>query len=154
MRSEINGGRTQKQMKNQPKVDWNNLVPNGASGGVNQRLLPNNSQSLASSLVNSTAIVSEINGGATRMQMKNRLPNPAQSVADGSTVIQSEIDGGATRRQRNSHQNRQSFNANMANSNIRGNVDPNFIQQQRRVHMPAGYERDIQNFIKYNQCYD
>lgn len=148
--SEINGGCTRKQMRNKPKIVWDNLITNGSPRAANQNNLTNYSQNLAASLVASTAIASEINGGATRMQMKNnRQQNPAPSIVN-SSVVQSEIDGGITRMQMNSRQNRRSFKANNANGNIRGGVDPNFIQQQR-PYMPAGYERDVNNFIKYNQ---
>lgn len=79
----------------------------------------------------STVIPSEINGGITRMNLSNRLQNPAPSVV-ASTVVPSEINNGATRM--NMKRNR-GFDSNNTNG---------------RAHMPAGFERDSHDFNKHN----
>ncbi|XP_055313290.1 uncharacterized protein LOC129574820 [Sitodiplosis mosellana] len=87
--------------------------------------------SIAPSMDASTVAPSEINGGITRMQISNRLRNPAPSIV-ASTIVPSEINEGTTRM--NMNRNR-GFQSNDANG---------------RAHMPAGFERDSHNFNKHN----
>lgn len=106
----------------------------GQSQNQSQNSVSNESPSRAAS----TVIASEINDGMTRMNITNRLKNPAPSIVP-STIVPSEIDGGKTRMQMNRKQNQ--------HRTTNGNDQMN---RNGTSHMPAGYERDIPNFNKYN----
>lgn len=114
----------------------------------------------------STVIMSEIDGGVTRMKMRNTAPSLV-----ASTTIQSEIDGGITRMhitrnfapsevsstaspseidegvKRTQNMNKPQTPQPMTNGHNRN--EPN--RRNARAHMPAGYEREIDNFDKYNK---
>lgn len=120
------------------------VIPNVKANGIRQKLMKvvNQQQnhvselSTAPSRAESTVIPSEINGGMTRMNVSNRLKNPARSIAP-STVVPSEIDGGATRMNRNRSSNPSDTNGqNM---------------KQGKPYMPGGFERDSHSFDKHNK---
>lgn len=115
----------------------------------------------------STVIASEIDGGITRMKMRNIPTTSAANIGltneiDGhntqeqmqsrsyapsiaaSTTVPSEIDGGITRMRM---KNPQSPRLMMSN----GNNGNDYNRNSGRACMPAGYEREISNFNKYNK---
>lgn len=112
------------------------------------------------SVVQSTIIPSEIDGGATRMKMGLRIgaPSIAPSGAQ-STIVPSEINGGETQMQKKRglkiappsdisngqksnrpNRNRATNYVNSNEKNVRRQMPP----------MPAGHEPDMDNFTKYN----
>lgn len=118
------------------------VIASEIDGGITRMGIRN---SHTPSLVASTTFGSEIDGGVTRMQMKNQ--NYAASVAP-STAVPSEIDGGLTRMQMRYRQNPR---PHVDNGNNNGNNGNDENRRNGRAHMPAGYEREITNFDKYNK---
>lgn len=124
------------------------VIPNVKANGIRLKLMKvvNQQQnhapepSIAPSRAESTVIPSEINGGMTRMNVSNRLRNPAQSIAP-STIVPSEIEGGATR-----------MNMSRMNRSFNPSEDTNrHNMKQGRAHMPAGFEPDSHSFDKHNK---
>lgn len=123
----------------------------------------NNRNSETQSIVQSTIIPSEIDGGATRMKtgMRFTAPSIAPSSAQ-STIVPSEINGGVTHMQKKrglkiappsecsnaiTTQNNKS-NRNFATNYVKSNGNSNVRRQM--PPMPAGHEPDMENFRKYN----
>lgn len=136
-----------------PRAPPSTVIASEIDGGIT-RMGMGMRNILTPSMVASTTFGSEIDGGVTRMQMKNQ--NYAASVAPSmtvprappSTVIASEIDGGVTRMQM---RHRQNPRPHMDNGNNNGNNGNDENRRNGRAHMPAGYEREITNFDKYNK---
>lgn len=117
--------------------------------------------SAAESVIQSTIVSSEIDGGITRMQMKKGLRIPTPSVAPSSaqsTVVSSEIDNGATRMQMkrglqfalpSGIGNDTAQMSNKSNRKLATNY-VNGIARRQRPPMPAGHEPDMDKFTMYN----
>lgn len=146
-------------------------VLKAASNNIqNRRQSPSQSE-VARSVVASTILPSEIDGGVTRMNLKKTVlaPSVVSSVIQ-STVLASEIDNGATRM--NLKKSRQALapsvilstrQSSIVQSEIDGGVTrmrlsnkskPNFttngVNGNKKPHMPAGFEPEMHNFDKYN----
>lgn len=115
----------------------------------------------AESVVQSTVVPSEIDGGATRMRQKRDFRIKTPSCIQ-STIVPSEIDGGATRMQRRGLKiappsEITNGNAPKQVSKISNRkVTPNYVNGSGNTvkcqmpPMPAGHEPDMDNFRKYN----
>lgn len=137
--SEIDGGITRMKMRNIPTTVANTGLASEFNGQNTQE--PMQSKNYAPSVAASTTVPSEIDGGRTKIQMKTK--NHAPSVA-ASTTVPSEIDGGITRMRM---KNPQSPRLMMSN----GNNGNDYNRNSGRAYMPAGYEREISDFHKYNK---
>lgn len=121
-----------------PKRAASTVVPSEIDGGFTRMQIADKPWKPAPSIVPSTVVPSEIDGGFTRMQIGNKMQRPTPSIVS-SSVVPSEINGGKTRMK--NHPNRQ------YNSNYR-NHQPN---RNGAAYMPAGHEREIREFNKFNQ---
>ncbi|XP_031616719.1 uncharacterized protein LOC116336748 [Contarinia nasturtii] len=123
--SEIDQGITRLHLsKHSAKPAPSTIVPSEIDQGITRMGLGKK----FANPVASTILSSEIDQDFSRMDF-GRIPNPAASIL--STVVPSEIDGGVTRLQMNSILNTHKIDGKIA-------------------HMPAGFEREIPNFKKYN----
>lgn len=152
--------------------DSKRVGANGRTGLTNGRLGRQHLQTVhrsnvstdQQSVIQSTIISSEIDGGVTRMQAKRgmRLKTPTiDPNCVQSTVVASEIDGGATRMQIKRGL-KIAPPSEMTNANAHTSVKPNrklatnYVTangsnvRRHMPPMPAGYEPDMDNFRKYN----
>lgn len=135
--SEIDGGITRMKMRNIPTTSVANTGLDFGPSTQEQM----QSKSYAPSIAASTTVPSEIDGGRTKIQIKNK--NYAPSVA-ASTTVPSEIDGGITRMRMKNPQSPRLMKSN-------GNNGNDYNRNSGRAYMPAGYEREISDFNKYNK---
>lgn len=123
----------------QSEISSRSSVVTGST--IRQVIKPNRCSvpSIAPSIAPSTLIPSEINDGFTRMNIGKRINYAAPSIVP-STVVPSEINNGITR---------------MNIGNVRNIPVERIVQMNHRPnnkpHMPAGFEREITNFDKFNK---
>lgn len=132
---------------NTHSVVQSTVVPSEINGGDTRMKMKNKPRIAPSATGQSTIVPSEINGGNTRMKMKNAAP----SIMGLSTVVPSEIDNGLTRMQmKNKHIGNTPNRANAkSNANERTGTRSS-LKTNGKPYMPAGHERETMNFNKYN----
>lgn len=127
----------------------------------------------AGSVIESTILQSEIDGGVTRMNLKKTARALAPSIVPSiiqSTVVPSEINNGATRINLKNSQRAlapsvvlSTRESTIVPSEIDGGVTrmrmnnkskpkftTNHVNGNTKPHMPAGFEPEMHNFEKYN----